>query len=118
MFVAADFFEAANEILGADAAFFGAGVVGVDATLVHHDDAGAEGGGLLHGVGDHQGGQAVLGDDALGEADGLVGALGVECGGVLVEEEEVGSPRASKTECKPMNALENPRELQMEHTVT
>ena len=64
--VAADLIEAADEILGADVAAVGAGVVGVHAALVHHHDAVAEGGGLLHGVRHHQRGQLVLGDDLLG----------------------------------------------------
>lgn len=91
MLLPPNFFESADQIFGADAAAVGAGDVGRYAALVHHYDAGAEGGGLLHGVGDHQGGQVVFRDDALGEADDLVGAFGVEGGGVLVEEEEVGS---------------------------
>src|ERR1043166_509490 len=70
--VAADFLEAPDEVFGADAAALGAGVVGEDAALVHHHDAVAEGGGLLHGVGDHQRREAVLRDDAVGQPDDLV----------------------------------------------
>ena len=90
LLAAADVIEAAEEVLGADPCALGTLEVMEDLATVHHDDPVAEMDGLVHGVGDHQGGELVAGDDVVGEPDDLVGALGVEGGGMLVEEEQFG----------------------------
>ncbi len=56
--------------------------------LVHHDQAVPHIGRLLHGMGDHNGGQPTTLDNFLRQAKHLVGALGVERGGVLVEQQQ------------------------------
>ena len=48
------------------------------------------GNGVLHIVGHHHGGQAVFGHDAVRELQHLGGGLGVEGGGVLVQQQELG----------------------------
>src|SRR5206468_4598425 len=54
LFGAADFFEAGEEVFGAKAAFLGAAEVMNDAPAVHHDEAVAQMGCLLHRVCDHK----------------------------------------------------------------
>src|ERR1051326_2852087 len=58
LFSAADFFEAGEEVFGAKAAFLGAAEVMNDPAAVHHDEAVAETGRLLHRVCDHKIGRA------------------------------------------------------------
>ena len=48
-------------------------------------------GGVGHRMRDHHGRELLAADDLLGEPDDLLGALGVECGGVLVKQEELGA---------------------------
>ena len=43
-------------------------------------------------MGDHHRGELLAADDLVGEPDDLLGAPGVEGGGVLVEQEELGPP--------------------------
>ena len=57
--------------------------------LVHHDQAVAVLDGVLHVVGDHQGGQVVFLDDFFGEGQHLGGRLGVQGRGVLVQQQEL-----------------------------
>src|SRR5437899_5349075 len=97
---AAQLFEALEELGGADALLFLAANVVDDLAAVHHDEAVAERGGLLHRVGDHESGEAVALHDLVGEGDDLVGALGIERGGVLVEEEQAGFAPGRHEECE------------------
>ena len=57
---------------------------------MHHDKAVAVLDGVLHVVGDHHGGQVVLLNDLRREGQHLEGGLGVEGGGVLVQQQELG----------------------------
>ena len=60
-----------------------------DVTLVHHDEAVAVFDGILHVVGDHHGGQMVLLHDACREGEHLQSRFGVQCSGVLIEQQEL-----------------------------
>jgi hypothetical protein len=82
--------EAIEQIVWAGAGFFGTCEVSDDLSLMHHDDSVTEADGLLHGVGDHDGGESIAGDDFVCEADNLVCGGGIECGGVFIEEQEIG----------------------------
>ena len=57
---------------------------------MHHDEAVAVGDGVLHVVGDHHGHQVVLLDDLPGELEHLCGGAGIQRGGVLVQQQELG----------------------------
>ena len=61
-----------------------------DVTLVHHDQAVAVFDGILHVVGDHHGGQVVFLHDACREGKHLQRRFGVQCGSVLVQQQELG----------------------------
>jgi hypothetical protein len=88
LFAAADIIEAAQEVFGSDPGAFWALEVVEDLASVHHDDAVAEVDGLLHGVSDHQGREAVALDDFVGQPDDLVGAFGVESGCMFIEQQQ------------------------------
>src|SRR5262249_20332935 len=60
---AADFFEAGEEVFSVKAAFLGAAEVMNDAPAVHHDEAVAQMGCLLHRVCDHKRRQPIAIDD-------------------------------------------------------
>ena len=57
--------------------------------VVHHDQPVAVGNGITHIVGDHHGGQVVLFHDPLGGLQHLCGGLGVQGGGVLVQQQQL-----------------------------
>ena len=57
--------------------------------LIHHDQAVAIGNGVAHIVGDHHGGQAVLLHNALRGLQDLGGGLGVQGGGVLIQQQQL-----------------------------
>src|SRR5436190_258575 len=63
LFAAADLVEAVQQVLDAQAFFLGSPDVVQDAATVHHEDAVAEADGLLHRMGDHQGGEFFAPDD-------------------------------------------------------
>src|SRR2546425_3890455 len=67
LFGAADFFEAGEEVFGAKAAFLGAAEVMNNAAAVHHDEAGAPDGRLLHRECDHERWQLGAVDDLFRE---------------------------------------------------
>ena len=57
-----------------------------------HYQAIAQRGGLGHRMRDHHGGELTAADNFIGEPDDLLGASGIESGGVLVEQQELGAP--------------------------
>ena len=61
-----------------------------DVALVHHDQAVAVLDGILHVVGDHHGGQVVFLHDLGREGQHLERRLGVQSGGVLIQQQELG----------------------------
>ena len=67
-----------------------AGDVVDDVALVHHDEAVAVLDGILHIVGDHHGGQMVFFHDLGRKGQHLERGLGVQRGGVLVQQQELG----------------------------
>ena len=60
-----------------------------NAAAVHHDEAVAKVGGLLHGMGHHQRRQLVAPDNGVGERNHLVGAFGIKRSRVLVEQQQL-----------------------------
>ena len=60
-----------------------------DVTLVHHDEAVAVFDGILHVVGDHHGGQMVLLHDARRKGKHLQRRFGVQCGGMLIQQQKL-----------------------------
>ena len=62
------------------------GDVQSDVALVHHDKPVAMGDGIPHIVGDHQGGKVVPLDDLLCSVQNFGRCLGVQGGGVLVQQ--------------------------------
>ena len=79
------FLEHGEQVFDGQVGFFFAADVEEDVPVVHHDQAVAEAQGVAHVVGDHQGGQLLLADDALGQSEDFFGRLRVEGGCVLVE---------------------------------
>ena len=71
---------------------------------VHHDQPIAELRRLLHRVGHHQRRQVIPCDDGVAELDDLIGALGIEGGGVLVEQQQLG-PQPGRHEQRQRLAL-------------
>ena len=86
---AAELFELFEQVVGSEAVFGGARDVEDQAALVGHDQPVSERGGVGHRVRDHQGGELLAADDLVGEADDLLGAAGVEGGGVLIQEQQL-----------------------------
>src|SRR5579872_6343005 len=86
------FLEPFQQLVGAHAQLGSAAPIVDDAAAMHHDHPVAQGGGLLHGMGHHQRGQPALGDEAVAERRHLVGAFGIERGGVLVEQQQARTP--------------------------
>ena len=91
LLAAPDLFEAAQQIVGAQPLLLGAAEVVDDAGLVHHHDAGRRGVAAcciecvtISVV------SLSRDDDLLGQPDDLVGALRIEGGGVLVEQQQLG----------------------------
>ena len=66
-----------------------------DVALVHHDQAVAVLDGILHVVGDHHGGQVVFLHDLGREGQHLERRLGVQSGGVLIQQQELGLVHSS-----------------------
>ena len=58
-------------------------------TGIHHNEPVAVGDGVLHVVGDHEGGEVVLLYDLVGQSQHLVGGLGVQSGSVLVQQQQL-----------------------------
>src|SRR5262249_46653163 len=88
---AAELLELLEEVVGAEALLGGARDVEDQAALVGHDQPVSQRGRVGHRVGDHQGGEVLAAHDLVGEPDDLLGAPGVEGGGVLVEQEQLGA---------------------------
>ena len=86
----ADLLKALQQVADLQVLLFLAAHIVDDVTLVHHDQAVAVLDGILHVVGDHQGGQVVFLDDLLGQRQHLGRGLGVKGGGVLVQQQELG----------------------------
>ena len=78
-----------QEILNGHVLFLFRVQVQDDLAFVHHDGAVAQGQGVLHVMGDHEGGEVVFLDQVAGKAQHLFRSLGVQGGGVLVQEEEL-----------------------------
>ncbi len=89
LLAAANIFESSEEVLRAQTGSLAAFEIVQDAALVHHDDAIAEIDGLLHGVGNHQGGELISRNNVVRQANDLVRGLGVECCGVLIKQQQV-----------------------------
>ena len=83
------FFELGQEILDGHVLFLFGVEVQDDLAFVHHDGPVAQGQGVLHVMGDHEGGEVVFLDQVAGEAQDLFSGLGVQGGGVLIQEEEL-----------------------------
>ena len=78
-----------HQVLHSELLLVLAGNVQNDAPFVHHDQAVAVGNGVAHIVGDHQRGQMVLADDPVRGLQHLGGGLGVQGGGVLVQQQQL-----------------------------
>ena len=61
-----------------------------DTAVVHHQRAVAKGECIVHVVGDHQTGQVVFGHDLLCQLQHLIRCGGVEGGGMLVQQQQLG----------------------------
>jgi hypothetical protein len=59
-----------------------------DLATVHHDQAISQTCRLVHGVGNHQGRQFVVGDHLLGQCNYQVRAFGIQGRGVLVQQKQ------------------------------
>ena len=79
-----------EEVLYGELLLLLAGDVQDDPAGAHHQQAVAVADGVLHIMGDHQGGKVVLCHDLVGEGEHLGGGLGVESRGVLVQQQELG----------------------------
>jgi len=71
--------------------------------LVHHDQAVAVLDGILHVVGDHHGGQVVFLHNLGREGQHLERRLGVQSGGVLIQQQELGLVHGSGEEKKNLH---------------
>lgn len=91
LFAAANAIESGEQVGGVEPGFVVAGVLAHDSPLVHHDNAVGEVDGLLHGMGDHEGGEFFLLNNFPGKLSDLVGAFGIEGGGMFIEEEQAGA---------------------------
>ncbi len=82
--------EAVDQLALGETLFLLAPHVQDDPALVHHDQTVAVADRVAHVVGDHQRGQMLLGHDAVRQLQHLRGGGGVERGGVLVEQQQLG----------------------------
>jgi len=81
--------ESLQKRLGRGVRFFLAFQIVKDGAQVHHYEAVTQINGLAHRVGNHKRRELVSGDDAAGEFDHLVGALGIKRGRVFVEQKKI-----------------------------
>ena len=79
--------EGVQQVINRQALFFLAADIENDLAGIHHNEAVAVGDGVLHIVGDHQGGETALLDEAIGKRQYLGGGFGVKGGGVLVQQQ-------------------------------
>src|SRR5437762_2278417 len=83
-----DFLESCQQIIDADPLLFSPVEVMNDAAAMHHDETVTEVGCLVHGMCYHQRGQLLTFHNFVRHRDYLFSALGVESGGMLVEQKQ------------------------------
>ena len=76
-----------KQVINRQALFFLAADIENDLAGIHHNEAVTVGDGVLHIVGDHQGGETALLDKTIGKRQYLGGSFGVKGGGVLVQQQ-------------------------------
>ena len=80
---------------------------------IHHEGSAAQLQGVFHVVGDHEAGNALPLHDFPGEAEHLLRRGRVQCGGVLVQQEQLGGHHGGHEQCQglPLTAGEEAHRL-------
>ena len=79
-----------QQVIDRQTLFLLAADIKYDLAGVHHDEPVAVGNGILHIVGDHQGGEVALRHKTVGKLQHLGGGFGVQGGGVFIQQQHLG----------------------------